>query len=427
MIIHVVQPGETIYSISAYYGLPVNSIIQENGITNPGDLVVGQTIVIVYPQIIYTVQEGDTLEDIAYKYGTNLFQLLRNNPHLSEQEFIYPGETIIISYYTEKISTITTNGFAYPFIDKDILRKTLPFLSYLTIFHYRVMLNGDLIDLDDSELIQLAKEYDVAPMMLISTLSDQGIGSKEVATNILNNMDVQERFVDNVVSMLKTKGYYGLNIYIQFLIPENRTLVEQFLQRFTKRIHEEGFRVVVTVTPKVNYELTNVEYEKIDYSSIAQMVDKILFVSYEWGYSYGPPASVAPVNLIREILNYIVTTVPPEKVSIGLSIVGYDWPLPYIPGFTRANAITTEAAIEIAREEGVSIQFDIISQAPYFFYISSDQKYHIVWFKDARNVDVITRLLPEYGFTGLSIWNINHFFTQMWLIINVNYDIEKVL
>ena len=50
MVIHVVQPDETIYSISEYYKIPVNRLVLENGITNPGDLAIGQTIVIVQPK-----------------------------------------------------------------------------------------------------------------------------------------------------------------------------------------------------------------------------------------------------------------------------------------------------------------------------------------------------------------------------------------
>jgi len=65
MIIHVVQPGETIYTIANNYNVSITRLIVENGLTNPEHLVVGQTIVIAYPEEVYIVQEGDTLESIA--------------------------------------------------------------------------------------------------------------------------------------------------------------------------------------------------------------------------------------------------------------------------------------------------------------------------------------------------------------------------
>lgn len=55
MIIHVVQPGETITSIAEFYNIPVHRLILENEILNPSNLVIGQTIVIVYPLLNHTV------------------------------------------------------------------------------------------------------------------------------------------------------------------------------------------------------------------------------------------------------------------------------------------------------------------------------------------------------------------------------------
>lgn len=127
MIIHVVQPGETIKSISEYYKIPVDRLILENGITNPENLAIGQTIVIVQPETIYTVQPGDTLTSIAEQHNVSPMELLRNNPYLSDREFLYSGETIVINYQTNRTRTINTGGYAFPYIDNSVLIKTLPF------------------------------------------------------------------------------------------------------------------------------------------------------------------------------------------------------------------------------------------------------------------------------------------------------------
>ncbi len=145
MTIHVVQPGETLNSISDLYNIPAARLIQDNGINNPDNLAIGQTIVIVHPESVYMVQAGDTLVSIAEKHNISLMELLRNNPYLSDREFIYPGETIVISYQTNKIGTIATSGYIFPYIDRDILKKTLPFLTYLTIFNYRVTSEGEIV------------------------------------------------------------------------------------------------------------------------------------------------------------------------------------------------------------------------------------------------------------------------------------------
>ncbi|MDF2906249.1 MAG: Peptidoglycan-binding lysin domain protein [Herbinix sp.] len=426
MTIHVVQPGETIFSIAEFYQVPVDRLILENGILNSDNLVVGQTIVIVYPLVIYTIKEGDTLESIAEMHNVSLMHILRNNPYLSDREYIYPGETITISYETNKLGTIAIGGYVYSYISTEVLRKTLPFLTFLTVFNYRVNAEGDINNLDDQEIVNIAKEYGVIPMMLVSTLSEQGIGNREAAYNILNNPEIQDRMIDNIIKNIKEKGYLGLNQFFQFLTPETKNLVENFIIRMSTRLKSEGLRYTVTITPKTNIERTEVTYEIIDYSTISQYTDAMLFLSYDWGYSFGPPASVTPVNILREVISNIIEIVPPEKFVLGLPVIGYDWTLPYVPGYTIANAISPEAAILLAAEKGVEIQFNEISAAPYYFYYNIDGEFHIVWFKDARSIDTITRLVPEYGLQGISIWNNMFFFTQMWFVINNLYDILKL-
>ncbi len=133
MIIHVVQPGETIDSISEHYNIPAYRLVLENGITNPDNLAIGQTIVIVQPEILYTVQAGDTLESIAAQYGTPPMELLRNNPYLSDREVLHIGETIVISYQTDRTKTIAISSYIFPHIEKSVLKKTLPFCNSKTL------------------------------------------------------------------------------------------------------------------------------------------------------------------------------------------------------------------------------------------------------------------------------------------------------
>jgi len=232
--------------------------------------------------------------------------------------------------------------------------------------------------------------------------------------------------IDNIIDNIKVKGYSGLNQYFQFLSPETKIQVENFIIKMSTRLKSEGLRYTVTITPRTNIERTEATFESIDYSSISQYTDAILFLSYDWSYSLGPPASVTPVNILREVISEITKLVPPEKYVLGLPVIGYDWTLPYVPGYTIANAITSDAAIRIASDNGVSIKFNEISASPYFFYYFIEEELHNVWFKDARSINTITRLVPEYGLQGLSIWNNMFFFTQMWFVINNLYDIEKL-
>ena len=426
MDIHVVQPGETIYSIAEKYSVSAARLIQDNGLIASNYLVVGQTIVIVYPKQVYTVQEGDSLISISDSNGITLIQLLRNNPYLSDREFIYPGETLIISYNNNKI--IATNGYAYPFINKELLRKTLPFLTYLSIFNYRVTAEGDIIGINDTEIIQIARQYGVAPIMLLSTLAETG--SLEVAFSIFYNDALVDRLIDNILNILKTNGYYGLNVPFRYINEESRIIYDKYITKLTNRLNNEGYPVFVTLNPLTLYNQNEITFDRVNYFDIGQIANGIMILSYNWGYSFGPPAAVTSVFIARNFLDYAVAMIPPNKIYVGLPIIGYDWQLPYEIGVSRANSISTDSAVALAHEVGATIEYDKTSQSPFFKYIDNSYgvpKQHIVWFKDARSVNSIVNSVPEYGFQGVGIWNIMNFFPQMWLVINSQYNIETVL
>nr|WP_288830332.1 LysM peptidoglycan-binding domain-containing protein [uncultured Clostridium sp.] len=426
MLIHVVQPGETIKSISGYYKIPVDRLILENGITNPDNLAIGQTIVIVQPDVVYAVQAGDTLESIAAHHNTTPMELLRNNPYLSDRRFLYHGEVIIISYQTNKTRTISTSGYIFPFVDKSVLIKVLPFLSYLMIFNYRATEEGEIISsAEDIELIKLARSYGTSPIMFVSAMNQEGFVNPEVTSNFLNNPSIQEQLINNALELMKTKGFYGINIYIENITLDNIDSFAEALERATAIFHSEGYKIMVTITPLAKTETPNFSFERIDYSKLTGSVDGVIISSYNWARSYSFPNAIFPVNILREFLDFMISIIPLEKFLLGITVLGYDWILPYVPGISEATVISYNNAVQIAADNRIPIQFDEIAQSPYFYYMDIDEALHIVWTKDARSFDTRAGLVEEYGLQGLSFWTVMKFDSQMWFIINTLYHIQR--
>lgn len=429
MIIHVVQPEETIDSIADYYQIPVARLVLDNGLNDSDSLVIGQSIVIAYPEVIYTVKEGDTLTGIAQNYHVDIMQLLRNNPHLLEREYLYIGETIVISYPTE--GEITIHGNTNPTIDKTILRRTLPYLTYLSVLNYTATTEGEIITyFDDTEIIKIAKQYSVVPLMLLTTLTIKGEANIGIEYDILLNTQFQNNYIQNILNILRTKGYLGVNISFQYLNISNLYLYNEFFTHIFNALNNEGFLVFVTINPNITNVNNEVRFEKIDYSILNQLANNIIFMHYDWATNINPPSPVSSIYNLDMFLAFINQYIPPDKVIIGISTIGYDWELPYMAGLSNINPITLENAINLARNYNAIIQFDEISQTPFFRYAlnnNEDTIHHIVWFIDARSINSLLDLITKYVLQGTGIWNITIFNPQLWLIINSQYTIKKFL
>ena len=101
------------------------------------------------------------MTSIAASNGVSLLSLYQNNPFLNGAQTIFPGQTLTIEREAPVFGSAAVNGYAYPFIDKTVLRRTLPYLTYLSIFTYGIKNSGELIEPqgDVRELIAIAREY----------------------------------------------------------------------------------------------------------------------------------------------------------------------------------------------------------------------------------------------------------------------------
>lgn len=427
MIIHVVKPGDTINKIAALYNTTPSKIIADNELRNPNVLVPGQTIVILLPGQVHTVKPGETLENIARMHNTTVVELLQYNPQITHADAIFPGDQITIFPAEEKRGTIFVNGYAYPNIDRTVLMKTLPYLTFLTLFTYGITPEGNLIDIEDEELIRMARDYGVAPLMLISTLSEEGNFSSELGSQILNNPAAQNNLVENVVRTMKEKGYYGLDIDFEYIPPEDREEFINFVQNVTNRLNQEGFTVLTALAPKVSADQQGLLYEAHDYPQLGEASNRVLLMTYEWGYTYGPAMAVAPIDKVREVLDYAVTEISRDKIYKGIPNYGYDFILPYVQGVSKADSVSNVEAVQLAAEVGAEIAYDEKSQSPYFIYYDNQGRQHQVWFEDARSIEAKLDLFSEYGFEGIGYWNVMRYFPQNWLVLSSLYDIAKVL
>lgn len=149
-------------------------------------------------------------------------------------------------------------------------------------------------------------------------------------------------------------------------------------------------------------------------------------MTYEWGYSYGPPMAVSPLNSVRDVVEYAVSEIPSEKIMLGQNLYGYDWTLPFVEGGEAARAVSPQQAVNIAWENNVAIQYDTTAQAPYFMYADESGQEHEVWFEDARSIQAKFDLIREFQLLGISYWKLGLAFPQNWLLLNNEFDIRKL-
>ncbi|NLA72654.1 MAG: LysM peptidoglycan-binding domain-containing protein [Clostridiales bacterium] len=425
MLIHIVRPGDTLYKIGQRYGVSAERLITDNAISNPERLMVGQAIVVPVTSVRHTVLAGESLYSIAQMYSVTVDAIAAANPQITNPAQIFAGQVITIPLSDEKIGSIYVNGYVFPGISTDTLQKTLPNLTFISIFSYEVRADGSLSNLNDRPIIDAARAANVAPLMVITNIREGGGFSGDIAHAVLTNEAAQNNLINNILQTLP-KGYYGINVDFEYIFPYDRESYNQFIARLTETLKAQGYIVTTSLAPKISADQQGTLYEAHDYPFHGRTVDFVILMTYEWGYTYGPAQAVAPLNEVRRVLDYAVTAIPPEKILMGIPNYGYDWTLPFVQG-SSARVLSNTAAANLASSVGAEIKFDLKAQSPFFNYFDNNGNEHVVWFEDARSIRAKLYTVNEYGLAGVSYWTLNSYFPQNWIVLNSMYNVIKVL
>lgn len=382
MLIHIVKPGESLWQISNYYGVPPARIMDVNGLPNANQLVMGEALVIPTNNAHHAAKPKPVIDVNGYVYDEGL-----------------------------------QNAAA-------VMRETGKDITFLSPFAHGVREDGSLEPLDDATAINAAHAERAVPMMVIANFTTTEPGSK-LAHVILSSTDIQDKLLANMLSIMKQKGYSGVNFDFENVLPADRELYNQFLQRAAGRLHKEHFFISSALPPKTSGGQQDSSDAAYDYAAHGRILDFVILMTYEWGYRFGPPQSISPLNEIRRVLDYAVSVIPRNKTFFGFLLYARDWLLPHVKG-QEAETFSMQEARARALKHSAAIRYDPVSQTPFFRYRDEHGRMHEVWFEDARSAQAKFNTVKAYGLRGISYWALGFPFPQNWALLEDNFTVRKL-
>ena len=427
MQIHIVKRGDTLYNIALTYGTTIEAIIDANELQSSQYLVVGQALVIPIIGHFYFVKQGDSLYSIAQKFDLSYEQLAQINNIPVDRPLPIGSRLYIPEQEKNDITSfayIEPRGKSVSPILENTAKKVAPYLTYLAPFSYTINRDGSLNPPPLNKFKQIAKENNTSLTLVISNI-EEGAFSSEIAHIILTVKAVQNKFFDQIINIATTVGFTDVHFDLEFIPPEDREAYHSFLRHAKERFSQAGLLLSTALAPKTSATQKGILYEAHDYRVHGEVADFVILMTYEWGYSAGPPMAVSPINEVRKVVEYALTEIPANKILLGQNMYGYDWTLPFVAGGEIAQALSPQQAVDLARKQHVAIEYDSTAQAPFFTYIDSEDKQHEVWFEDARSIQAKFDLIRELNLRGIAYWKLGLAFPQNWLLLSNQFNIEK--
>ena len=232
MYIHTVKSGETLYGIARAYGTSAVKIAENNGLSDPDKIAVGQKLIILTPTRTYTVRGGDTLDSISRRFSVGKRTILQNNPYLYGRDKTYPEQVLALKYDLPSHGGAVVNGYAGRGVSEERLTAIMPYINYLTVAAYKAE-NGRIIRFfDDTAAVKITKNSGRIPIMRVYD------------TRSLAEICEDENYINNLVYTAIGRGYAGITLgayraqsedgWCEFLFELKKRMIECGLFLYTE-------------------------------------------------------------------------------------------------------------------------------------------------------------------------------------------------
>lgn len=421
MAIHVVKSGETLWSISSMYGIPISSILQVNGLLSPDLLMPGLALYIPDHSLsirYYQISAGDTLWKIANLYHTSIASILSANPGINPNRLSIGQRLNIPSPDKLRLSSL---GFIVPAsleASLAVFESVAEELTYLAVVAFSLTEEGyAYVLLNDLELVSRSRQHNVTPLLMIRNFIN-GEFSPELIGNVLKNPAYRNNLVRSLVNLARSRGYGGVSVDFEFIPPQRRNEFTLFLTDLKKQLNE--LILHVNIHAKSEDMPTNRIVGAYDYRAIGKAADIVAVMTIDYGYPTGPPDPIAPIDWVEEVIRYAVTQINPRKLQMAIALYGYD----KIVNTTITTALSVQGAKQRALTLGAEILYDETAQAPWYRYYRMTEE-HIVWFEDIRSFTVKYKLIDLYQLLGSTFWHISLPAPQNWAYMRDHLQVQK--
>lgn len=294
------------------------------------------------------------------------------------------------------------------------LRANIERIDVLAPSAYRVDEDGIVWGDVDPRVVRLAREHDVRVVPLIL---NPGF-DQEMLSALLATPEARARAVRSMVELCLRHGFAGIQFDFENLSIDDRDAFTTFYREAADALHAEGFEISIAVVHRPDDLPGPTRYHKwlfknwragYDLAALAEIGDFISLMSYSQHTRRTPPGPQAGVPWVREVVEYFLRHVPPEKLSMGIPLGSQHWYTSQEdqirPEMARSysEGISHARALALAERHDTEFRWSDEHRVPYAFYANGGT-FEWIFAEDARSFRAKLGVVREYGLRGFSAW-----------------------
>src|SRR3989475_3591328 len=231
---------------------------------------------------------------------------------------------------------------------------------------------GDLQIDPDGRVSKLAATKGIALMPLLTNLVGDTWQPEAIENLVHGPPRRQDRFIENVLSVLRNAKAAGVVIDWQQIDPAYKKDLTAFIDKFADALHDDNKELWLCVQP-------GQELDYIDIDELSDNIDRFVAMLFDETSETDPPGPLASRSWFEGWLHVLLDGSDTRQWIIAIGSYGYDWPI----GGKKAELISFSEAMSRANDAEIgTVQVQGPSYSPYFYFQDEDAE-HGVWFLDA--------------------------------------------
>jgi spore germination protein YaaH len=265
----------------------------------------------------------------------------------------------------------------------------------------------------DARVMTLAKRHGVKVMPLIV---NEGFHQPSLR-RLLADTAARGRATRTLVALCKDNGFWGIQFDIENINLEDKGRFTAWYTETAGALHAAGCKISIAVVHRPEDFAGPLGYHRFLYESwregydlaaLAKVGDFISLMSYAQHTRRTPPGPQAGLPWMREVVDYFLRFMPPEKLSLGIPLWGEHWFTRYdntIPERARSwsETVTWTWGSGLAERNGARLQWDS-TQAVTWGYYENGGTFEWLFLENARSFAAKLALAREKRLRGFSAW-----------------------
>ena len=307
------------------------------------------------------------------------------------------------------------------------LKKHIDQISIVAPAAYSVDSDGVVWGRVDPRVRELAASNDVAVMPLIKNPEfDQ-----DLLRALLHDSTARNRAIASMVEQCEKHGYAGFQFDFENIHISDRDAYTQFYREAARALHEAGYRISIAVVHRPAEFAGPTTYHKwlfknwragYDLEALSRLGDFVSVMTYAQHTRRMPPGPQAGIPWVRQVIEYFLQFVPPEKLSLGIPTGSQRWytsqedQIEPEKARSYSEQLSYKEAMGYVDRYDASVTWSERHQVPYTFY-SNAGAFEWIFLENARSFRAKLSLVDEYNLRGFSAWVLGRGDPALWEIL----------